>query len=395
VPPPTPARDKIKRPSRIMRHDSLLDNKLLVGLHFEEKHTGNIFEDEFEDHKLVGQGSFFQTFRAKERKTGVFYAIKRSMHTFRGRKERDQMLQEIKLVHMLGPHDNIIKYFRAWQEEQHFFVQLEACSCNLADFVALMPSRGMPVDQRFLLFCTRQIAQGLAHIHRSDLIHLDVKPANVLVWDYLSDYQPSMPSLEPTPQTPRTKNAKLQALLKQAYAGRYILKLGDFGQALLRDKWSDGAEGDAQYMAPELLRSDKPSTKADIFSLGLLLFELVRRRTSRLASVLISIFRRRQTRFCPSQARCGTSFARATPKSTCSRRCRFLRRAGGRCGCCPPSRRSCCPCSSRSRPSGHQQRKSFKRSRSSRSRPSVCSPVPSTDLLFHPPPPPLARRNFP
>ncbi len=55
------------------------------------------------------------------------------------------------------------------------------------------------------------------------------------------------------------------------------LKLGDFGQAQLKSGWRDGGEGDATYMAPELFQNAEdasPTFAADVFSLGLLLFEL-------------------------------------------------------------------------------------------------------------------------
>lgn len=88
---------------------------------------------------------------------------------------------------------------------------------------------------------------ALKHIHDSGFIHLDVKPSNFFVRESGS------------------------------------LALGDFGQALeitkiqaLRD---DDVEGDSVYMAPELLQNNIPltekiSTKADIFSLGVSILEM-------------------------------------------------------------------------------------------------------------------------
>ncbi len=80
--------------------------------------------------------------------------------------------------------------------------------------------------------------QGLKHIHDSGFIHLDLKPANILV----------------------------------TFEG--VLKIADFGMAT---RWpaEEGieGEGDREYIGPEILmgRYDKP---ADIFSLGLIIFEI-------------------------------------------------------------------------------------------------------------------------
>jgi mitosis inhibitor protein kinase SWE1 len=80
--------------------------------------------------------------------------------------------------------------------------------------------------------------QGLQHIHNAGFVHLDLKPANIMI------------NFEGT------------------------LKIGDFGLAtsLPADKGPD-LEGDREYLAPEALRSeiDKP---ADIFSLGLIMLEI-------------------------------------------------------------------------------------------------------------------------
>ena len=51
-----------------------------------------------------------------------------------------------------------------------------------------------------------------------------------------------------------------------------LLQLGDLGQATFLAQWEDGREGDAKYLAKDLLGS-QPSTAADIFSLGIMMYE--------------------------------------------------------------------------------------------------------------------------
>lgn len=98
--------------------------------------------------------------------------------------------QEVELVKSLPYHPNIVKYIAAWQEELHFYVVMEYCRCTLAKLVSMVK-----VDERFLwnvLFqvnCTliiirdwrvAQIARALEHIHKHDVLHMDVKPGNIL-----------------------------------------------------------------------------------------------------------------------------------------------------------------------------------------------------------------------
>lgn len=256
-PPPTPL------PHRLSRQNSLYDDKMLFlslqalkldgwgenrsnpVTELNEDYHGRIFATEFVNHKQVGSGAFFDVFRVEQRRTGKPYAVKRTKRAFRSKKDRSEYLREIQMVSTLALHRNIITYYRAWQEELHFLIQMEYCHSNLSDFVS-----GRTLSERFLWDCFQQIAQGLSHVHKGGLIHLDIKPENILVE------------------------------LKQNKA---VYKLGDFGQARLPDHWTDGSEGDSQYVAPEVISHVKggtdPTAAADVFSLGLLMFELSSRYT--------------------------------------------------------------------------------------------------------------------
>lgn len=91
----------------------------------------------------------------------------------------------------------------------------------------------------------RDICLGLKDLHKRKIIHLDIKPENVLV-----------------------SNSKK-------------FKIADLGLARLVTKLEgDVPEGDSRYLAPELLNEDPAAlvpdlTKADIFSLGIMIYELM------------------------------------------------------------------------------------------------------------------------
>lgn len=133
--------------------------------------------------------------------------------------------------------------------EYIFSLQQAALSATTPRGSTLSPtSNPYVLSDGLLKNITLQLASALHHIHTRDLIHLDVKPDNVLV----------------------------------SFNG--ILRLADFGQARIvrpdgggYDWDMDGVEGDSIFMAPELLdpsSSGPPTYAADIFSLGLLLVEL-------------------------------------------------------------------------------------------------------------------------
>ena len=80
---------------------------------------------------------------------------------------------------------------------------------------------------------------GLSHLHQRGLVHLDIKPPNIFI------------------------------------SRDGVFKLGDFGMSSEMGQLEDGQEGDNRYMAKELLRGRVASCwSADIFSLGIMLFEV-------------------------------------------------------------------------------------------------------------------------
>src|SRR6266446_8880256 len=85
-----------------------------------------------------------------------------------------------------------------------------------------------------------QIASGLHHIHHLGILHLDLKPSNILVSD----------------------------------EGR--AKIMDFGLAIESHQVLDRQiRGTLQYMAPEVLRQDRVDSRADLYALGMTLYETV------------------------------------------------------------------------------------------------------------------------
>jgi serine/threonine protein kinase len=92
------------------------------------------FSEQFENLGRIGAGSFSEVFKARQKKDGNIYAIKKSKRQFRSKRDRDRHLQEVKTYDELlsetkhvatCPH--IVKYFRAWQEDGYLYTQTELC----------------------------------------------------------------------------------------------------------------------------------------------------------------------------------------------------------------------------------------------------------------------------
>eukprot|EP00061_Rhincodon_typus_P003902 g21253.t1 len=151
------------------------------------------------------------------------------MELFRGEADRARKLAEAHKHESLGPHANLVRFVRAWEERRRLYIQTELCEGSLQQYA----ERWAPLPERRVWAVLADLAQALKHLHDRGLAHLDVKPANVFVCG----------------------------------GGRARrCKLGDFG--LLADLGAGGhgeaQEGDPAYMAPELL-DGVYSTSADVF----------------------------------------------------------------------------------------------------------------------------------
>lgn len=193
---------------------------------------------------LLGRGSFGEVYKVQSNEGGCQYAIKRSSHRFRGNSERNRSVREARNHERLCPHPHILQFVAAWEECGRLYIQTELCTTSLLLHAENQPP-GPDEPAAWDYLC--DLLSALDHLHSHGFVHLDLKPANVLMTE----------------------------------SGR--LKLGDFGLLLeLKQKSpepieekvkEDVQEGDPRYMAPELLRGEY-GPAADVFSLGVSILEL-------------------------------------------------------------------------------------------------------------------------
>lgn len=193
---------------------------------------------------LLGRGSFGEVYKVQNNEDGRQYAVKRSAHRFRGNSERNRSVREARNHERLCPHPHILDFVAAWEECGRLYIQTELCSTSLLLHAENQPP-GPDEPAAWAYLC--DLLSALQHLHSHGFVHLDLKPANVLMTD----------------------------------SGR--LKLGDFGLLLELSQKSadpvegkvkeDAQEGDPRYMAPELLRGEY-GPAADVFSLGVSILEL-------------------------------------------------------------------------------------------------------------------------
>ncbi|KAI1380705.1 hypothetical protein F4677DRAFT_195236 [Hypoxylon crocopeplum] len=188
--------------------------------------------------RTVQQGFFTPTHRSPPSPSGKVYAVKKLTLPIQGRNDRALRLREVSVLETLKGCDHILQLIDNWEDNSCLYIQTEYCDEGGLDaFLSYVGLKGRLDDFRIWKIML-EVGRGLKHIHDAGFIHLDLKPANILI------------NFEGT------------------------LKIGDFGLTTLATpgKITD-LEGDREYMAPEALRADIGQS-ADVFSLGLILLEM-------------------------------------------------------------------------------------------------------------------------
>ncbi|KAK3012230.1 hypothetical protein RJ639_012239 [Escallonia herrerae] len=205
----------------------------------------------------AGPGSFAVVWRSRHRQLGLEVAVKeidkkhlpltnpkpKSKNTVKmagGGNPSNNLLKEISIPSNIR-HPNIIRLFEAIETEDRIYLVLEYCDGgDLAAYLHRRCKLSQDVARHFM----RQLASGLQVLNENRLIHRDLKPQNLL-----------LSTNEATP----------------------LLKIGDFGFAryLKPRDLADTLCGSPLYMAPEIIQNKKYDSKADLWSAGAILFQMV------------------------------------------------------------------------------------------------------------------------
>lgn len=233
-----------------------------------------IVAGKFKIEKEIGRGAYATVYSATllqpypPLKVGDYVAIK-SISTSRisSAKEKEKLENEINLMKTLN-HRNIVRLYGVERLRSYYFLIMEYC--NYGDLIHFLHSfsdgngTGLPED--IIINFMYQIGSGLNYLHSHQIVHRDLKPHNILILKKKS--------------TNTNRNDKTSTI-SATEIDNYILKIADFGFArFLRP--SDLAEticGSPVYMAPEIQFGTHYTSSVDMWSLGVIIYELIAGRT--------------------------------------------------------------------------------------------------------------------
>ena len=184
----------------------------------------------------IGEGSFGKVFKGRRKYSGQIVALK--FITKRGKTEKDlnNLRQEIDILRGLH-HENIILLLDSFETPHEFCVVTEFAQGEL--FEILEDDHNLPESE--VRKIAQQLVQSLHYLHSHRIIHRDMKPQNILI------------------------------------SANGTVKLCDFGFARAMSSSTivlTSIKGTPLYMAPELVQEMPYNHTADLWSLGVIIYEL-------------------------------------------------------------------------------------------------------------------------
>jgi eukaryotic-like serine/threonine-protein kinase len=201
--------------------------------------VGCALEDRYELHELLGEGAFGRVYRGTDRRLGRAVAVKVIKPWWAEDSAWVERFQrEARLLARVNDPGVVQIFDIGDAEEGPYYVAELVEGESLAD--RLRSGRLSVEEARDI---AEQLCRSLASAHREGVVHCDVKPANVLL----------------------------------SADGR--VKVGDFGIARLAEATSQGPSptvaGTPRYMSPEQARGRPPTPATDVYSVGVVLYEML------------------------------------------------------------------------------------------------------------------------
>jgi non-specific serine/threonine protein kinase len=209
---------------------------------------GKVINDRYRLDAELGHGGMGAVYKGHDQELERDVAIKVLNQALFGKKERDQLIHEAKVIARLK-HPNIVSVHDVGEyENSPFFVMEFIEGGSLRDI--------QPSDLDEIIHICIQICKGLEHAHENGIIHRDLKPENVLL----------------------EKDGRV--------------KLVDFGIArsdVTRFTSAGNITGTVNYLAPEIAKGEDVDGRADLYSLGVMLYELTTGQLPLTADSLVAV----------------------------------------------------------------------------------------------------------
>ena len=206
-----------------------------------DKYVGKKLDGRYEIQELIGVGGMATVYKAKDIKNNRTVAIKILKDEFSRNSEFIRRFKnESKAIAVLS-HPNIVKvYDVSFGDVMQYIVMEYIDGITLKEYIE---QQEKSIDWKMAVYFTNQILKAMQHAHEKGIVHRDVKPQNMM-------------------------------LLQDG-----TIKVTDFGIARFSNTetrtMTDKAIGSVHYIAPEQARGERTDGKSDVYSIGVMLYEML------------------------------------------------------------------------------------------------------------------------
>uniref|UniRef100_A0A1I8B141 non-specific serine/threonine protein kinase n=1 Tax=Meloidogyne hapla TaxID=6305 RepID=A0A1I8B141_MELHA len=197
--------------------------------------------------EVIGHGAFAVVYKGRHKETNKEVAIK-AIAKKNLSKAKNLLTKEIKILQELKglQHENLVSLLRCVETPTHVYLVMEYCNHgDLAEYLFGKQTINELTIQHFF----SQIAKALEALNKKAIVHRDLKPQNILLCN----------PRHPNPPQPN----------------QLIVKLADFGfaRSLPEGIMAGTLCGSPMYMAPEVIMSHQYGAKADLWSIGTIIYQ--------------------------------------------------------------------------------------------------------------------------
>ncbi|XP_062874619.1 serine/threonine kinase 17a like [Trichomycterus rosablanca] len=193
--------------------------------------------------KELGRGKFAVVKKCVEKATGNEFAAKFLRKRRKGQDCRADILNEIAVLESAKANPYVVGLHEVYETSSEIILVLE-CAAGGEIFNQCVADNDEAFTEKDVIRLARQILTGVAFLHRNNIVHLDLKPQNIL-----------LTSAQPLGD----------------------IRIVDFGLSRRVDSTSEVREilGTPEYVAPEILNYEPITTATDMWSIGVLTYVML------------------------------------------------------------------------------------------------------------------------
>ncbi len=200
--------------------------------------SGMVIGDRYEILNKIGSGGMSAVYKGKDQKLNRFVAIKVLKSEYREDKNFVRKFREEAQAAACLAHPNIVNVYDVGEEAGDHYIVMELVEgITLKNYI----ERKGKLTIKEATSIAIQVSMGLEVAHNNDIVHRDIKPQNIMI----------------------SKDGKVKVM--------------DFGiaKAATSDTIASNAMGSVHYTSPEQARGGYSDAKSDIYSLGIVMYEMV------------------------------------------------------------------------------------------------------------------------